>query len=427
VLNGDRAHGLWDKTAPPAPHTRVLTSGISADVAIVGAGYAGLSAALHLAQGGANVAVLEAAGIGYGAAGRNAGLVNAGMWLLPNEFPAVLGADYGERLLEVLGSAPRVVCELIEQHDIACELERSGTLQCAVGSRGLAAIRVRAEQWMRRGANVELLDADATARKVGSPTYVGALLDRRAGTVQPLAYARGLAKAAISAGVHLYTSSPALAVEQVATSWRLRTPNGTVDAPWVIVATDAYTVGPWPQIQSELTHLPYFNVATRPLSEPLRKSILPEKQGMTDTRIVLSSIRFDRSGRLIIGSIGTLRGTGVSVHTAWAKRAIRKVFPQIGEIDLDYAWYGSIGMTASRLPSYHHLAPRVLTISGYNGRGIAAATVFGRLLAQLILGQTTERELPLPRTEPQRVKFRSLRSRCYSMGAGAAHFVGARI
>ena len=115
-------------------------------------------------------------------------------------------------------------------------------------------------------------------------------------------------------------------------------------------------------------------------------------------RTALSSVRLDHSGRLIVGSIGALRGSGAKIHTAWAKRAIRKLFPQIGDFDLDYAWHGSIGMTDTHLPKFHRLEPQVLSISGYNGRGIAAGTVFGYLLAQLIMGEISEGGMLLPVT-----------------------------
>jgi glycine/D-amino acid oxidase-like deaminating enzyme len=427
VLNGNRAQGLWDKTAPPAPEVPVFAGSTSVDVAIVGAGYTGLSAALYLAQRGVRVVVLEAETIGYGAAGRSTGLVNAGLWLLPDELTARLGPEYGERLLALLADAPRLVLDLIETHRIQCELERSGTLQCAVDARGLQAIRLRAEQWIRRGAPVELLDAYTTACKVGSARYCGALLDKRTGTIQPLAYVRGLARAAITAGASVYTCSPVIALAQKGSHWRLWTPNGRALAHWVIVATDAYTRGPWPTLRREFAYLPYFNVATRPLDQPLRESILPERQGITDTSTVMSSVRIDQTGRLIVGSIGALRGAGSSVHIAWAKRTIRKLFPRVTNVDLEYAWYGSIGMTDSHLPKFHRLAPRVLSIGGYNGRGIAAGTVLGRLLAQLTMGEITERDMPLPLTDPTTAKFRSWRSLYYEVGAQVVHFLGARV
>jgi glycine/D-amino acid oxidase-like deaminating enzyme len=168
MLNNARSHGLWELTAPPAPETAELCGSIRVDTAIVGGGYAGLSAALHLAEAGANVALLEAVEIGFGGAGRNVGLVNAGMWVMPDRLADMLGGDYGERLLCVLGDAPKLVFDLIERHRIACEVERAGTLHCAVGLKGLRELEARAAQWRRRGAPLELLNAKDTEAKVGS-------------------------------------------------------------------------------------------------------------------------------------------------------------------------------------------------------------------------------------------------------------------
>src|SRR5688572_13985980 len=154
-MNGDpRSHGLWEACAAAAPPTRPLTEHLCVDVAIVGAGYTGSSAALHLALAGASTAVLEAVDIGFGGSGRNVGLVNAGMWLRPSAISRALGADYGQRLLELLGNAPSLVFELVERHGIECQAVRNGTLHCAVGSRGVAEVAARAREWRELGAPV---------------------------------------------------------------------------------------------------------------------------------------------------------------------------------------------------------------------------------------------------------------------------------
>ncbi len=199
--------GLWEDTAPRESATAMLRETVNADVAVIGAGYTGLSAALHLATGGASVVVLESFDVGHGGSGRNVGLVNAGMWVTPDEVAATLGAQYGERLLRVLGDAPKLVFELIDRYGIQCEAVRTGTLHCAVGRAGLADLERRAAQWQARGAPVQLLSAAQTAAKVGSGVYTGSLWDRRAGTIQPLGYARGLAHAALQARARLYTNS----------------------------------------------------------------------------------------------------------------------------------------------------------------------------------------------------------------------------
>ncbi|MCB4820878.1 NAD(P)/FAD-dependent oxidoreductase [Roseicella aerolata] len=427
-MQGDpRSHGLWERTAPPPPATVPLERDIEAEVAVIGAGFTGLSAALHLAEGGLSAVVLEGAEIGFGGSGRNVGLVNAGMWVMPDDLPAALGETYGRRLLDLLGNAPAAVFALIERHGIDCEVERQGTLHCAVGRKGLRELAERERQWQARGAPVRLLDAAEAAAKLGTEAYAGALLDARAGTVQPLAYARGLATAAIGAGAVIHGGSPVLAVEDEGAAWRLRTPRGSVRCQWVIVATNAYTSGVWPEIRAELVHLPYFNLATAPLGDNLRRSILPERQGAWDTREVLSSFRMDRQGRLVFGSVGALRGPGRAIHRAWGRRALARLFPQLGAVEFESEWYGMIGMTGNSLPRFHRLGRKVVSFSGYNGRGIAPGTVFGRCLAQLVLGQVAEAELPLPVTDPAPARYRAAREAWYEAGAQLAHLAGARL
>ncbi|WP_427024603.1 NAD(P)/FAD-dependent oxidoreductase [Aureimonas ureilytica] len=421
-----RSHGLWEASAPPAPATTALAGELAVDVAVVGGGFTGCSAALHLAEGGVDVAVLEAEEIGFGGSGRNVGLVNAGMWVMPDDLPGALGDVHGERLLRLLGEGPRAVFDLIERHGIACEAERQGTLHCAVGAKGLAELKERERQWRVRGAPVRLLDAAETAAKVGTTAYAGALLDERAGTIQPLAYVRGLARAAIGAGARLFTISPVVSATDEGNAWVLRTPNGSLRARRVIVATDAYASGVWPEIRREQVHLPYFNMATPPLSDNVSRSILPERQGVWDTKDILSSFRFDRAGRLVFGSVGALRRGGQAVHRDWGRRALAKLFPQLEGIPFEYQWYGQIGMTENSLPRFHRLGRDVIAFCGYNGRGIAPGTVFGRCLADLLLGRIGEDALPLPVTPVEAAPRRVLREACYEAGAQAAHLAGAR-
>jgi glycine/D-amino acid oxidase-like deaminating enzyme len=426
MQNNPLSHGLWEITAPPAPPTAALSGEVRADVAVVGCGYTGLSAALHLAQAGAKVAALEAVEIGFGGAGRNVGLVNAGMWLAPDDIVARLGTEYGERLLSLLGGGPAEVYALVDKFGIDCDLVRNGTLHCAVGRSGLAKIEERARQWSARGAPVRLLDRAETSTRIGVDIYAGSLLDLRAGIIQPLAYARGLASAAVDAGAAIHTSSPVRSAEQAGKVWRLKTDGGNVAADWVVVATDAYADGAlWPQGKREQIRVPYFNFATRPLSDNLRATILPGREGCWDTRLIMNSFRFDKAGRLLFGSIGALRLAGLEVHRAWAWRAVQKTFPQIGEVEFEAQWYGMMGMTDNALPRFHRLAPNVVTFCGYNGRGIGTGTVFGRILAEHVLGKLGEKDLPLPVTEPDAPALPALKEAYYEAGAQIAHAVGA--
>jgi glycine/D-amino acid oxidase-like deaminating enzyme len=423
MRNDPRSHGLWERSAPPAPPASSLSDHLVADVVVIGAGYTGLSAALHVAEAKTSVVVLEAAEVGFGCSGRNVGLVNAGLWLMPDDLIDELGKVYGVRLLELLGQAPSLVFGLIEKHAISCEVARNGTLHCAVGAKGLAELEERARQWQARGAPVRLLDQSQTAQKVGAEAYAGSLLDLRAGTIQPLAYVRGLAGAAIKAGARIFTLSPVIKVQEENGTWLVRTSSGSVQAEWVIVATNAYTINIWPQIRTELMLLPYFNLATKPLGDQLRGMILPERQGVWDTKRILSSFRLDQQGRLIFGSVGALRGLGRFIHPQWGRRALRRLFPQLAGVEFEYEWYGWIGMTGNSLPRLHRLAKNVISCSGYNGRGIAPGTAFGRTLARYVLDEIAEADLPLPLSSPEPVRYKVLREAYYELGAQIAHAV----
>lgn len=427
MLNDPRSHGLWEQTAPAAPATARLAGDPDIDVAVIGGGFTGISAALHLAQAGMQVAVIEAVEIGFGGAGRNVGLVNAGMWVMPEVLLRTLPAPYGNRLLDLLGDGPRLVFDIVREHGIQCEAVHAGTLHCAHGQAGFDEITARARQWQARGADVELLDAGHAAALLGTRKYAGALLDRRAGTIQPLAYVRGLATAAQKAGAKLFTQSPVAAVERKGDRWSIRTAHGQVTADWVILSTDAYGSGPGDAARREQVPLPYFNLATRPLSAVMRAAILPEGQGAWDTQMVMNSFRMDQAGRLVFGSIGALRGSGAAVHRAWAQRALRRLFPGIGDVEFEAEWYGTIGMTADNLPRFHSYGPRMVGFSGYNGRGIAPGTVFGRVLASYVRGETGEADLPLPVTPVEATPFRLPKQVLYEAGAQAAHLVADRI
>lgn len=425
-MQGDpRSHGLWDVSAPPAPATRPLTCAVRADVAVVGAGYTGLSTALHLAEQGCDVVVLEAVDIGFGGSGRNVGLVNAGMWVMPDALVDTLGADQGERLISYLGEGPSLVWDIIARYAIACEATQAGTLHVAPDRAGVAKLAERHAQWARRGAPVELLDAQATAGRLGTTHYQGALLDKRAGTIQPLAYVRGLAAAAIGQGARIFTATPAMGMRADGGGWQVATPQGSVTAQKVVFATDAYTRHLMPQIQTQQVFLPYFNLATAPLPDALAKSLLPQRQGAWDTRQVLTSFRMDRQNRLIFGSVGALRTGGAQIHRAWARRALARIFPQLGAVDFQHQWHGTIGMTNDHLPRFHELADGVVCFCGYNGRGIAPGTAFGRSLAGWLRGGNEE--LPLRPSTPQDAPLRNLKGAFYEFGAQAFHLVDARI
>jgi glycine/D-amino acid oxidase-like deaminating enzyme len=414
-----RSHGLWERTAPQSPTTTAFSGDLSVDVAVIGGGYTGLSSALHLAKQGAKVALLEAEEIGYGGSGRNVGLVNAGMWTAPDDISRILGPAFGEQLLEVLGNAPGLVFDLIEKYALKCEAVRNGSLQLAVGAAGIHEIEKRTEQWRRRGAAVRTMDAAETAMTVGTSVYEGAMRDDRAGTVQPLAYARELARAAQTEGAMLFTRSKVRSAERTGRRWQLRTDAGRLTSDWVIVGTNAYSGDLWPELRSEIVRLPFFQCATRPLGEGLLKRILPNREGAGDTQKVICSFRRDETGRLVFGSVGALRNGAAAVHRSYARRSLKRLFPEIARVEFEFEWYGWIAMTADHIPHFRELAPQVLNFNGYNGRGIGTGTVFGKILAERIADPL--KKMPLPGKTPNGIGLRQLRSAYIEAGSAVAH------
>jgi len=392
---------LWSVTAPPGPVCSPLRSAERAQVAVIGGGYTGLSAALHLAQAGRDVAVLESRELGAGASGLNGGQVIAGLKHDPDELEALFGARAGAALVALVSAAPAMVFELIERLGIACEVRRSGWIQPASDEAALAAQAARAAQWRQRGAPVELLTRQQVARLLGSQRYCGGLIDRRGGSLQPLAYVRGLAHALLRLGGRLYTGTPARALARDGDGYRIETPRGSLSAPRVIVATNAYTSGLTERLRRSVVAVPSFQVATAPLSAAQREGILPEGQPASDTCRLLRYFRLDASNRLVMGTRGSYTAAPTPHTARHHYRAVREIYPQLAGVGFDYHWGGFVAITPDHLPHLHELLPGVLAGLGYNGRGVAMATVMGRLLARWTLGEApTELGFPVTPVQP---------------------------
>ncbi|MDE0334930.1 MAG: FAD-binding oxidoreductase [Defluviicoccus sp.] len=416
-MSDTAAISLWDVTADEADFDSPMDSDVEADVAIVGGGFTGLSTALHAAERGLECHVLEARRIGHGGSGRNVGLLNAGVWLPPREVRARLGEKKGAVLTKVLGEGPGYVMSLIERHQIRCELTRSGTIHAAHSPRGFRDLERRAEEWRELGAPVELLSRPEAAEKIGSDAYRGGLLDRRAGTINPMGYVRGLARAALGAGAHISTGVTARGLRRDGGKWIVETDRGRVSARAVVLGTNAYSDDLWPGLRQTFTIIHYFQVATVPLGERVG-SVLPERQGLWDTAPIMFSVRRDAFDRLIVGSMGRVFGGEKGLSRRWAERRLRSVFPSLGLVEFEKAWFGQIAMTPDHLPRIHRLADGLYTPIGYNGRGIAPGTVFGRAMAELLAGGQEE-DLPLPVSEPARDRLAPVKSRLYKLAFAA--------
>jgi glycine/D-amino acid oxidase-like deaminating enzyme len=417
TTNTAEAISLWDYSSPEPTVDNPLAGDVSVDVAIVGGGFTGLSTALHLRKQGVSCAVLEAQTVGYGGSGRNVGLVNAGLWLPPQDIRTQLGEEKGGALVQTLADAPAYVMSLIDEHAIQCEATRTGTIHAAHASSGLRDLEGRCAEWQRLGARVELIDANQTREMTGSSRFCGGLLDHRAGTINPMGYVRGLARAAIGGGAQLFTGTRVTKLARENNRWQLSTQRGTVSADAVILGTNAYTDALWPGLKQSFTMIHYFQLATEPLGDA-GAHILPERQGVWNTAPIMFSVRRDAFGRLIMGSMGRIHGNESGLSSRWAIKQIKRYFPELPAVRIEKAWYGQIAMTPDHLPRIHRLADGLYTPIGYNGRGITPGTMFGKAMADLLSGGS-EDKLPLPVTGLQTVGSAPVMSRVYGSAFAA--------
>ncbi len=401
---------------PPAP-LRALDGDARADIAVVGGGITGLSTALHLAEAGATVRVLEAEEPGFGASGRNGGQVNPGLKLDPDTVERDFG-ELGARMNELSGGAPEFVFALIRRHSIACEARQNGTLRAATSAKHAAQVRISAEQWRRRGAPVECLEGEELRRATGTGRYVAAMLDRRGGDLNPLSYTRGLARAALAAGALIHRGTRVLSLRSAGSSWRLGTPRGTVTAQHVVLATNGYTDDLWPGLRRSIVPVWSAIAASAKLPEEVARNILPARQVLYESGLVTVYYRIDAGGRLLMGGRGPMREIDSTRALSHLLRYSGTLWPALKDTDWTHAWSGQVAVTADHYPHVHEPAAGLIMCVGYNGRGVAMATVMGAQLARRALNPAAPFDMPI--TPLKAIPLHSL----WPLGAKAAIISG---
>ena len=407
---------LWQVTAPHRPAGVALTQDLSCDVAVVGAGFTGLRAALALAEAGSKVAVFDAGDVGYGAAGRSGGQVNPMLPVArPEELRRSVGDTYFERLAEVsLGSADALFA-LVRRYEIDCDARQHGWLRVDHCSAAREQWRAAARAWNQFGAGFEFLEAEDVRRLSGSPAYNSATLSPKGGAVQPLALARGLARAAEGAGVKIYAQSPVKDLTRVDQRGTMTAAGHPVTADKVLLATNGYTDGLFGGLRRSVLPLTPLQMATEPLSAEEIGPILPGGQTISDTRRLIMYARREPGDRMVFGGTGYRRPLGSKGGFGWLLRDAARIFPSIRPESWRYRWGGRIALTDDHLPHFHEPAPGLLAGLGYNGRGVAMSLVMGRVLAERALGADPA-SLPFPVSPIRPMAFRDTQV----VGAGVA-------
>lgn len=397
------APSLWAATAPPAPATAPLQTDLKADVCIIGGGFAGLSAALHLAEAGRSAVVLEAREPGWGGSGRNGGQVIPGIKYDPSELIQKFGAEGGEALSQFVGSTADLVFDLIERHRMDVPLRREGWIQGAHTPAMIETVKRRADDWAKRGiAGARALSREDMRAALGTDQYPGGWLDPRGGGIQPLAYARGLARAAIETGAHIFSQSPVTAIEKTSGQFRIKTAQGaSVLAPRIIMATGGYTGDLIPNLRKTIIAPNSFIVATKPLSDNIANSILPGGQVTSDTRQLLLYFRRDHTNRFLMGGRGPFREPKSDADWAHLERVVHKMYPQLQNTPFEFRWCGRVALTRDFLPHLHEPEPGLLIDIGCMGRGVGLQSAMGKAMARYtISGNRADLPFPLVPIEP---------------------------
>ncbi|MFO1081616.1 MAG: FAD-binding oxidoreductase [Reyranellaceae bacterium] len=385
---------LWRVTADPPPDLPVLAGDVSADVVVIGGGYTGLSTAHHLAESGLDPIVLEASEPGWGASGRNGGVITAKFRVSFPDIAAAHGKDMARRMYDIAHEAGDVVAGLVDRYGIAsAKLTRSGQVKAAHNHETLKHAVEEAE-WLRAelgDRTMTVLDADAVRAETGSSTFVGGVLNAGSGGIHPLNYVRGLAAGVQARGVRVFARSAALRLRADGAGVVVETAGGTVRARQAVIATNSYSDLTPATRRFQRTHIPFRSamVATEPLSANLAAVIMPTRRTYTETKRMMRWFRMV-DDRVIFGGRGAFGKQDSQAAFEALQRAMIGIFPELGDVPLAYRWSGLVAMTLDSVPHVGRLDDRVLFAMGYNGAGVAMASLMGRYVAAFARGETPE-------------------------------------
>ncbi|MCA1494901.1 NAD(P)/FAD-dependent oxidoreductase [Sinorhizobium alkalisoli] len=359
---------------------------IETDVCVVGAGYTGLSTAIHLAEKGYKVTVVEGAQVGWGASGRNGGQIVNGL----NASLSTIGRRYGEGAARFIGGlvqeGGRIIRRLVNAYQIDCDL-KSGNIYAAYTSAHMKELEAKHALWRKYGMDEhELLDREALRKLVNAEAYCGGMLDTTGGHMHPLNLVLGEARAFESLGGTIYEMSPVIRVDHAAARPNVYTQEGEVSARAVVLCGNAYLGDAVPELAARVMPVSTQMLATAPLGEELAQSLIPSDMCVEDVRYILDYFRLSADKRMIFGGGTVYGGTDPPDVAAKLKPNLEKVFPQLKGVKIDYAWSGNFALSFTRVPQMGRIGPNTYFAHGYSGHGVTGSHLFGRTLAEAIDG-----------------------------------------
>lgn len=396
---------LWRKTAARRQTAPALRGDLAADVLVVGGGFTGLAAALGARDCGLKVVVLEGNEIGSAASGRNNGLViSHHSKHAPSEFEAIFGKKTGGRYNAMVAGSADVAFGLMQRFGIDAHQQQQGWIQPAHNDAALARARQFHDEWRALGAQVSWLDRDEVSARIGSP-YAGGWMVHNSGHINPFAMTIGLAAALEREGVLLFEHSRATGIERIGSQWRLRTAQGSVTAPQVVLATNALTGDLWPGLKQTLIPFRVFQAATETVGEDLRGKILIGNPAVSDMRRNMRYFHYDIDGRLVSGDTHTVWVAEESRGRAKVAAMLARAFPALGGQPprMQEYWHGAFAVVPDRKPRLYRLGPGLIFGGVYSGRGVAMAMAYGQELGRLAAERRTDADMPVPVTPMQKI------------------------
>jgi gamma-glutamylputrescine oxidase len=368
---------------------KVLQGDVEADVAVLGAGYSGLSTAIHLAEKGYRVVVVEGAGVGWGASGRNGGQVVNGL----NASLDAIRRRFGEQAAAFVGGmvqeGGKTIYRIIDQYKIDCDLKR-GSIYAAYTPAHMRELEAKKALWKSYGMDDhQLLDKDGIRKLVNTDAFVGGMLDTTGGHLHPLNLVLGEAAALESLGGVIYEQSPVTRVEHEAERPVIHTARGRVTAKVAVLCGNAYLGHVVPKLVSRVMPVSTQMVATEPLGEERARALIPSDMCVEDVRYILDYFRLSADHRMIFGGGTVYGGTDPADVRAKIRPNLEKVFPSLKGVKIDYAWSGNFALSFSRVPQMGRIGKNTYFAHGYSGHGVTGSHLFGKILSEVIHGDSS--------------------------------------